>query len=64
VRFDDLTREERRKLCRTILKKGPRATPDEQEKLHVLMLMVLGMTEEEARRDMRLREKQTRHLSR
>lgn len=62
--FDDLTREERRKLCRAIIEKGPRATGEEQETMTILMLMGLGMTEAEARRDVKLRTRQARHLAR
>ncbi len=56
--YDDLELRERRKLCRALIRKGRKTTADEECEMTVLMLMGIGMTEAQARADVRLRERQ------
>jgi len=56
--YDDLELRERRKMCRALIRKGGKITPDEEREMSVLLLMGIGMSEAQARTDIRLRERQ------
>ena len=62
--YDDLEFDDRRKLCRDLIDRGTQATPDEETELSVLLLMGLGMTETQARGDVRLRKRQNKAAKR